>query len=253
MQALSLVRRPVAVRTAMLLASVGILEILCRSGVISSTTLIAPSDMVAALWHILRLGTFNGAILSTVGNVAAATLIAVVAGFAVGVTVHAMPRIRRAIEPLLVSCYAIPGFIFYIPLIGVFGVNNAPLIAVGVILAAPSMILTTFNGLDRLPAVLLRVSRMYRLDLLQTMFLVKLPCLAPHLFAGARLCLAYAFIGVIASEFILSDRGVGYSIAFAYQDFDVRTMYALMLLIIILVTGANAALQMWQNRLMSRR
>jgi NitT/TauT family transport system permease protein len=248
-----LVKLSTAVRSAILVAAVALLEILCRGGVISPTTLTPPSEIVAVLVKILASGKFNEAIWSTISNVGAAMLISIVVGFSFGVVVHAVPRARLAIEPILASCYAVPGFIFYVPLLGVFGLNDAPLIAVGFILAVPSMVLATFNGLDRIPSVLLRVSRIYHLDFIRTMFLVKLPCAAPYLFSGMRLCLAYSFIGVIASEFILSDRGVGYSIAFAYHDFDIRTMYALMVLIIVLVTGANMALQSWENRLMARR
>jgi NitT/TauT family transport system permease protein len=243
----------VVARTLLLLLVVGLFEVACDAGWISHTTLIAPSEMVAALVHGLRSGRFNDAIASTMGNVVVAMLISVVFGFCVGVTVHALPRIRRAVEPFLASSYAIPGFIFYVPLLGAFGVSDIPLISVGCILAVPSMILATFNGLDRIPGVLGRVSKMYHLGFLRRMFLVTLPCAAPYLFSGARLCLAYAFIGVIASEFILSDRGIGYSIAFAYHDFDVRTMYALMLLLILLVTGVNMGLQRWEERLMMRR
>ncbi|MGN6459668.1 MAG: ABC transporter permease, partial [Pseudolabrys sp.] len=241
------------VRTGLLLVLIGVLELACRSGWISRTTLIPPSEMAVALVQGLVSGRFNEALVSTLTNVGAAVLISVVFGFAAGVTIHAIPRLRRAVEPFAASSYAIPGFIFYVPLLGVFGVNDAPLISVGCILAIPSMILATFNGLDRIPGVLMRVSKTYRLDLLRKVFLIMLPCAAPYLFSGVRLCLAYAFIGVIASEFILSDRGIGYSIAFAYHDFDVRTMYALMLLLIVLVTGANMTLQFWENRLMLRR
>ena len=60
--------------------------------------------------------------------------------------------------------------------------------------------------------------------------LVHLPAAAPHLFTGVRLAVAYAFIGVIASEFILSGEGLGYAIAYSYNNFDNRTMYGLMLL-----------------------
>jgi NitT/TauT family transport system permease protein len=249
----SRLRRSTVARTALLLVLVGLLEVACRADWISRTTLIAPSEMFVVLFQGLHSGHFNEAIASTIGNVGAAMLISVVFGFLAGVTIHALPRIRQAVEPFLASSYAIPGFIFYVPLLGAFGVNDAPLISVGCILAVPSMILATFNGLDRIPSVLGRVSRVYHLGFFRTMFLVTLPCAAPYLFSGVRLCLAYAFIGVIASEFILSDRGIGYSIAFAYHDFDIRTMYALMLLLILLVTGANMGLQMWEERLMTRR
>jgi NitT/TauT family transport system permease protein len=248
-----LVNHPAVARTIILVALVGLLEIICDAGMVRPTTLIAPSQMAVALAIILLSGKFNSQIWSTVSNVGAAMLISVVSGFVIGVLIHAVPRVRQAVQPLLASSYAIPGFIFYVPLLGVFGLNDAPLISVGCILAIPSMILATFNGLDRIPVVLLRYSRVCHLSSVQTMLSVKLPSTIPHLFSGIRLCLAYAFIGVIASEFILSDRGVGYSIAYAYHDFDMRTMYALMLLIILLVTGVNAGLQKWENRIMAKR
>jgi NitT/TauT family transport system permease protein len=240
-------------RTVILGVLIGLLEAACDLGLVSPTTFSPPSQIIISLWKILRSGSFNGQIWSTVSNVLAAMIISVVAGFAVGILAHAVPRVRQAIEPLLAGCYSIPGFIFYVPLLGIFGLNDAPLISVGCILAIPSMVLATFNGLDRIPAVLLRFSRVCHLGFFETMFLIKLPSALPYLFSGIRLCLAYAFIGVIASEFILSDRGVGYSIAFAYHDFDIKTMYALMLLIIVLVTGVNMGLNAWENKLMAKR
>ncbi|HSN20006.1 MAG TPA: ABC transporter permease subunit, partial [Usitatibacter sp.] len=60
-------------------------------------------------------------------------------------------------------------------------------------------------------------------------------------------------IGVIAAEFILSDRGLGYAISYAYNNFNNRTMYALMLLIILVVATVNAVFQGWERRLARRR
>jgi NitT/TauT family transport system permease protein len=64
-----------------------------------------------------------------------------------------------------------------------------------------------------------------------------------------KLAVAYAFIGVIASEFILSGAGVGYAIAHAYNDFENRTMYGLMLLVVLAVGAANALLDAATRRL----
>ena len=41
---------------------------------------------------------------------------------------------------------------------------------------------------------------------------------------------------MIAAEFIMAPSGLGYAIAYAYNNFDNRTMYALMLFVIVLVT-----------------
>ena len=47
--------------------------------------------------------------------------------------------------------------------------------------------------------------------------------------------------------------GLGYAIAYAYNNFDNRTMYALMLFVLSLVTAINMALYVWERRIMRRR
>jgi NitT/TauT family transport system permease protein len=114
------------------------------------------------------------------------------------------------------------------------------------------MTTATLNGLDRIPPVLDKTGRIMRLSRLQLAMLVQLPAASPYLFTGARLAVAYAFIGVIASEFVLSGDGIGYAIAYAYNNFDNRTMYGLMLLVIVVVTAVNAILDLVDRRLQSR-
>jgi NitT/TauT family transport system permease protein len=93
---------------------------------------------------------------------------------------------------------------------------------------------------------------MHRMREFDTALRMKLPAAAPHLFTGLKLCVAYSFIGVIASEFILAPSGLGHAIAYAYNDFDNRTMYALMLFVMIVVVTLNMLLHGWEQRLLKR-
>ena len=93
---------------------------------------------------------------------------------------------------------------------------------------------------------------MQGLSTVATVWQVMLPATAPFLVTGVKLALAYAFIGVIAGEFILSTAGIGHAIAYAYNDFDNRTMYALLLFIIALATVLNLSLHAWEQRLLRR-
>ena len=68
-----------------------------------------------------------------------------------------------------------------------------------------------------------------------------------------KLAVAYAFIGVIASEFILSGAGIGYAIAYAYNNFENRDMYALMLFVLLLAIAANMVLSAFDKRFQARR
>ena len=185
-------------------------------------------------------------------EVGTAFAVSVVAGGALGALVHAQPRLRRALDPLLASWYAVPFFVFYPLLVALFGLNALPLIAIGVIFAAPAMMLSTLAGLDRVPRVMRKVARVHRLSRVQEVRLITLPSAAPHLFTGLKLAFAYSFIGIIAGEFILSGGGLGYGIAYAYESFEDRKMYALMLFVLLIATGVNGALHVWDGRLARR-
>jgi NitT/TauT family transport system permease protein len=241
------------IRLVVVLGFVGVLEALCRGGVIKKVTMIPPSEMASALWAILHSGKLTGDIASTLSNVAIALVLSVAAGFVLGVAIHALPRLRRTIDPLLASYYSVPFFVFYPLFIVIFGMNRWPIVVIGFAFAVVAMIINTLNGLDRVPRVLLKTARMHRMGRADTALRIKLPAAAPYIFTGVKLAVAYSFIGVIASEFILSGEGLGYTIAFAYNNFDNRTMYALMLLIIVLVTAVNMALYVWEQRLLERR
>jgi NitT/TauT family transport system permease protein len=241
------------VQLAVIVGFAALLELLTRAGVINRLTMIPPSQAAAHLWTLLVSGELDAAMTQTFVNVAVAFALAVVVGFGAGLAIHALPRLRRVSDPLLASYYAVPFFVFYPLLIAAFGLNRWPLIAIGFIFGAAAMVIATLNGLDRVPRVLRKVALVHRLGRAETVFLIILPAAAPQLFTGLKLSLAYAFIGVIAGEFILSGSGLGHAIAYAYDSFDNPTMYALMLFVIGLAVALNAGLHVWEQRLLRRR
>jgi NitT/TauT family transport system permease protein len=239
-------------RLAVIGGAVLALEAACRTGLIPATTVIPPSDMAISLVRILRGGDFDADILRSLAEVAASALLAIGLGFVIGLGVHAWRDLRGALEPLLASYYAVPTFMLYPVFIILFGVGSGAIIAISVLLAVVAMITATLNALDRLPRVLLRTARLFHMGPVAIAWRVVLPAAMPDLFVGVKLAVAYAFVGVIASEFILSGAGLGYAIAYAYNNFNNRTMYALMLLIVIIVTVVNGGLNAVNRRLQAR-
>jgi len=221
--------------------------------VIKPLTMIAPSQMALELGRMIATGEIIAPAAYTFMEVGMAFVVSIVAGGAMGALVHALPRLRRALDPLLASWYAVPFFVFYPLLVALFGLNALPLIAIGVIFAAPAMMLSTLAGLDRVPRVLRKVARAHRLSRLQEARLITFPSAAPHLFTGLKLAFAYSFIGVIAGEFILSSGGLGYGISYAYESFENRRIYALMLFVLLVAIGVNGWLHTWDGRLARRR
>ena len=146
-----------------------------------------------------------------------------------------------------------PTFIFYPLLVALLGLGKAPLVVLGVLSAAPAVMISTLSGLDGVAPVLMKLARVHRLSPARTLWWIVLPAALPRLFSGFKLALSYALIGVIAGEFILSGTGLGYAISFAYQSFDNRAMYGLMLFVLLVAVTANGILYVWEGRLARRR
>jgi NitT/TauT family transport system permease protein len=241
------------IRLAVIAVAVGLLELACRTGLINRHVVIAPSEMVESLVRIVASGTANDDLMRTLSVVAGAVVLSVVIGFALGLVIHAMPRVRQALDPFFATYYAVPIFIFYPVLVAIFGLSLIPIVLIGVANAGVAMIIATLTGLDRVPRVLLKVARVHRMSRLATALKLQLPAAAPHLFTGLKLSVSYGFIAVIASEFILAPAGIGREIADAYADFDNGRMYGLMLLVLIIATVINMALQIYDQRWARRR
>jgi NitT/TauT family transport system permease protein len=247
------VRRATRLRIAVLVGAVALVEGLCRAGVIGAFTMIPPSEMAVSLWEMLRTGRAHADISRTLSAVGIAIGSSIVVGIVLGAIVHALPRVRRTVDPLLAAYYSVPVFVFYPMFIVMFGLTDVPKIMIGFLYAVAVMVINTLNGLDRVAPVLLKTARVLRMGRATTALRIVLPCAAPYLFTGIKLAIAYSFIGVVGSEFILSSGGLGYQIGFAYHDFDNRTMYALILFILSFVLVVNMSLHAWEKALMARR
>jgi len=241
------------IRLIVIVAAVLALELACRTGLIDRRIVVPPSEMATSLAGLLASGAITGDIVQTLGIITVAVALSVAFGFALGLLIHALPRIRAALDPLFATYYAVPIFIFYPVLVAMFGLSLIPILLIAIATAIVAMIIATLNGLDRVPRVLTKVARVHRMGKLATALRLQLPAAAPHLFTGVKLAVSYGFIAVVASEFILAPAGLGRDIADAYADFNNRRMYALMLFVLIIATFVNMVLHALDLRWAERR
>jgi NitT/TauT family transport system permease protein len=245
--------RPAFYKAIFVVLLVGTLELLCRTGIVDKHTMIPPTEMAWALVHLARTAKwFWGDVFYTLRNLVAAVALAVIGGFLAGLIVHAVPRLRRVLDPLFSSYYSVPTFVLYPMLIVIFGVGPMSLIVMGSMFGIVAMLVATLAAIDHIPRVMLKVAKVNHLGALRTAAFIKLPAAAPHLFTGLKLAVAYSVIGVIAGEFILATAGVGRRIAFSYNNFENQTMYGMLLFILGLVVIINSLLQAAERRMHRR-
>jgi NitT/TauT family transport system permease protein len=246
-------KRPTKLRLIGFFLFVAAAEAACRTGLISRLTMIPPSDMAVALAKILASGEMNDEIMTTMGGVLLAAVGSILVGFVLGALLHALPRVRESLDPLLASYYSVPIYVFYPMLLVFCGMNRTPIVVIGFLFAVVAMMTSTLNGLDRVPRVLVKTSRVLRMSWVAATLRITLPSAAPYVLGGVKLAIAYSFVGVLGAEFILSDSGLGYRISLAFNTFDNFTMYPLIVLVVIIVVGVNTALFGWERALLRRR
>jgi len=227
--------------------------VLCLAGVIDRITMQPPHLIARDLFRMLVSGRLNAAIVKTLSNTLLALVLALGVGVIAGALLHRLRALRDTLDPLFATYYAVPVFAFYPFFIVVFGLGDLPQILIAFMLGVVAVIVNTLNGLDRVPVVLLKTARILRLSSVDTALRMTLPSAAPYILTGVKLAVAYAFIGVIGSEFILSRGGIGYEISFAYTSFDNATIYPLIVLILLASIVINGALSRWERRLLGRR
>jgi len=246
-------RRVRAVRWALILAGLALLELLPRLGVIDRISLVPLSVMLEQLWLLAADGILGPHIAATLSAIVVAGLAAVVTGIPLGILLWRVEPVRRILQPYLTTYYAIPIFAFYPLLIAVVGSGVMPVVLIAWAWAVVAIVLNTVIGLNQVPPVLVKVGRSLRLSPWRLFTRVYLPAATPYIFTGLKLAASYAIIGVVASEFIQAEQGLGWFVAFSYNNFAIPSMYAAIVLILAFAVLVNSLLLRLERRLYGRQ
>lgn len=244
---------------AIILGGAAVLEIIARSGMVRRATLIPISEIFITLWKFVITGEIQARFLKdssvagnffmTFGAILLSFSLAALVGFPVGILLWKFKTLARILNPYLISYYAIPVFALYPLFVALFGIGIFPIVLMGWLFAIVSIIINTATGFQKVDEEIYpKVGRSLRLSRLEIFLWIYFPAATPYIFTGLKLGFIYSLIGVIASEFIISTRGLGHLVAFSYSAFDTENMYASMLLIVliaVLINGALIRMEAW--------
>ena len=242
-------RKEVALRIAIVAGAVLALEVAARLKAFGPTLSVPPSTMLAVLVASIADGSLLPDVARTATEVTLAYSLALLLGVPLGIVMWRSRLLATAIEPYLLAYYVIPLFAFYPLFVKIFGGGIEPIIAIGMLNGIGAIAMNVLVGLREIPRVHLAVARSLMLRPLQTMLHVVVPATIPQAFVGIRLGFIYALIGVIAAEFILATAGIGYRIAYDYNNFESQRMFASILFVLVVSISCNQALITIQRRL----
>jgi NitT/TauT family transport system permease protein len=204
-------------------------ELFCRASRISPILLPPPSAVWSVLsdnWEILFQQSLPTT-LETIISFLAATLLGVV--LAVAITFSAW--VREALYPNIVMFQLIPKIALAPLFIVWLGVGSRSCIVVAIFIAFFPVVVSTATGLVSAKPEVLQLCRSLTASEWQMFRLARFPYAMPFVFAGMKVGVTMAMIGVIVGEFITAQAGLGYIIMFASSAGETATVLAAIVLL----------------------
>lgn len=192
------------------------------------------SGMISGLIGTVQSGVLLDGLLNTLAAVLAAFCITLIVGVPVGIWIGANKTAKAILDPYMVASYAVPFFAFYPVIVTIVGFGLLPIVLTSTMGGVIGVLINTALGISRATSLYTKVARSFRLSQRDAYLKVYIPAAMPNIFIGTRLGLVYSFLGVIVTEFILSDRGLGYLVQASYQNFNVARMLGAMLFVLLL-------------------
>ena len=159
-------------------------------------------------------------------------------GIALGAAVSYSRMLMQMVYPTIVFFQLIPKVALAPVFLLWFGTGFAANVIFSVFIAFFPVVVATIAGLQAAPPGYERLCRSLMMPRLKMFLTVKLPFALPHIFAGLRIGVTFAVIGVVLGEFITAQTGLGYIILFSANNFET----ALLLAAILLLCGVGIVL-----------
>ena len=171
-----------------------------------------------------------------IGN-GATTLLHATAGFALGTTVAISAATLMARSPLLErTLFPMAVLVKVIPVVAVaplfliwFGFGSLPIILIAALITFFPVLVNGLTGLRSVNPGAMDLFRSVRASEREIFLKLRLPSALPYLFAAFRITIPLSVIGAFVGELFIGSRGIGKVIFVAYNNIDMPTLFAAIL------------------------
>ncbi|KGJ06006.1 ABC transporter permease subunit [Paracoccus versutus] len=171
--------------------------------------------------------------MATLALVIAATVIALAISLPLGVLAGLMPRLDRALVPVLDLVQTMPPYIYLLPSIALLGFGPATALVATVIVAMPPAIRLTSLGIRQTPHEFIELGQATGVTPAQMFWKIRLPFALPSIMAGVNQSLMMAF-GMVVIAGIVGSGGLGETIYGAIRTLDIATSINASIAIVVL-------------------
>jgi NitT/TauT family transport system permease protein len=187
---------------------------------------------------------------ATMTAVLIAWVLAGAAGVVAGLGLGLMPRTERVLSPYLDAANAMPRIALAPLLIVALGIGTTAKVVLASTLVFFIVLSGARAGVRSADAEWLRLSTVLGARNRQLFFKVLLPVATPGIFAALRLGLIYSLLGVVSSELISAQNGLGQLIAYDSSVFQMDGVYGILVLLAVIAVALNQVMTFLERRLL---
>jgi NitT/TauT family transport system permease protein len=230
----------IAARLAVAVAIAAFWQYASTSGLINPVFYSSPAAIVSLLAHQFTGADVQGTsvwlqIGVTVEEVVIGYAIGAAAGILAGFLIGRSRLLTRALEPYVLTFYAVPKISIAPLFVIVLGIGLTSKVAIVVIEAFFILFYNTFRGVLQINEDLVKVAQVMGASRRTVLLRVLLPAALPSVLAGLQLAVPFAVIGAVVGEYVASSRGLGWLVLYSGSTLDAAQLFGAIVLLIIIV------------------
>ena len=194
-----------------------------------------PTTVFAAMVAETRSGDLPQHLAITLLRVAAAFVLAMAIGFALGLAMGRSALVDKVFDGWLVLLLNLPALVVIILFYVWFGLTEVAAVAAVAVNKIPTVVVTVREGARALDPDYLAVARVFRFGKLRTFRHVIAPQLTPYVVAAARSGLSLIWKIVLVVELLGRSDGIGFQLSLFFQLFDVNMILAYTLAFVVVI------------------
>ncbi len=167
------------------------------------------SEVIIAFSSMIVSGEFTKAYADSLPPLLIGLCITVFGGVLIGISVGLARSAEWFIMPFLIILQTAPVSALIPMLTYIYGISDTSKIVAIVILGMPLVALNSYKGIQATNPSLLEMAESFLASRLDTIVYVILPSAQKMIFAGLRLGVSGAFIGIVLAELLITPTGIG--------------------------------------------
>jgi NitT/TauT family transport system permease protein len=243
----------VAARLALLAMVLAAWQLLPGRGLVNPLLLPPLDEVLRMLWDLVQRAPVREALAVSTAEVLVAFVIAVPLGAALGLVVAENDYLGQVFKPALFVVFAIPKSIFLPLFILVLGVSFQQKVAYAAFTTTFVVLMSAAAAVESVKQDYLLVARSYGATRLQLVARVYVPSMLPLLLETLRISMIFNFTGVLIAEMYASRTGIGHLIASWGENFQMKQLFAGVILLAAAAMLFNESLRWMEHRVSTWR